>query len=55
LAPGSQAEGAPGDDADEVAWLTRVEIIGRKLPTTPALLPLIDLALLREAQRDSGL
>jgi 8-oxo-dGTP diphosphatase len=38
-------EGMPGDDADEVAWLTRDEIIERNLPTAPALLPLIDLAL----------
>src|SRR3954467_7163948 len=38
-------EGAPGDDADEVAWLSRTEIIDRNLPTAPALLPLIDLAL----------
>ncbi len=38
-------EGAPGDDADEVAWLTRAEIVEQNLPTAPALLPLIDLAL----------
>ncbi len=38
-------EGVPGDDADEVAWLTRAEIIEQNLPTAPALLPLIDLAL----------
>ena len=38
-------EGVPGDDADEVAWLSRAEIIQRNLPTAPALLPLIDLAL----------
>ena len=37
-------EGVPGDDADEVAWLTRAEIIEQNLPTAPALLPLIDLA-----------
>ena len=40
-------EGVPGDDADEVAWLTRAEIVERGLPTAPALLPLIDLALAR--------
>ena len=40
-------EGIPGDDADEVAWLTRTEIIERGLPTAPALLPLLDLALRR--------
>ena len=38
-------EGVPGDDAEEVAWLSRAEIIDRNLPTTPALLPLIDLAM----------
>jgi 8-oxo-dGTP diphosphatase len=40
-------EGVPGDDADEVAWLTRSEIVEQGLPTAPALLPLIDLALAR--------
>jgi len=43
-------EGVPGDDADEVAWLTRAEIVEQKLPTAPALLRLIDLAL-AEARR----
>ena len=38
---------APGDDADEVAWLSRAEIVEGGLPTAPALLPLIDLALAR--------
>ena len=38
-------EGVPGDDADEVAWLSRAEIIDQNLLTAPALLPLIDLAL----------
>ena len=38
-------EGVPGDDADEVAWLSRAEIVEGGLPTAPALLPLIDLAL----------
>jgi 8-oxo-dGTP diphosphatase len=38
-------EGAAGDDAEEVAWLTRGEIVERDLPVAPALLPLIDLAL----------
>ena len=42
-------EGSPGDDADEVAWLTRAEIVERNLPTAPALLPLIDLALHRRS------
>src|SRR5262245_35464325 len=46
-------EGMPGDDADEVAWLTRAEILDQNLPTAPALLPLIDLALARRANRDS--
>ena len=40
-------EGVPGDDADEVAWLTRAEIVDQALPTAPALLPLIDLAMSR--------
>jgi len=40
-------EGVPGDDADEVAWLSRAEIVEQGLPTAPALLPLIDLALQR--------
>ena len=40
-------EGVPGDDADEVAWLIRAEIVDQGLPTAPALLPLIDLALSR--------
>src|SRR5882762_639704 len=38
-------EGKAGDDADEVAWLTRAEIVEQGLPTAPALLALIDLAL----------
>ena len=38
-------EGVAGDDADEVAWLTRAEIVAQNLPTAPALLPLIDLAI----------
>lgn len=38
-------EGVAGDDADEVAWLSRAEILDQNLPTAPALLPLIDLAL----------
>jgi 8-oxo-dGTP diphosphatase len=42
-----EGEGVAGDDADEVAWLTRTEIVEQGLPTAPALLPLIDLALAR--------
>jgi 8-oxo-dGTP diphosphatase len=38
-------EGVPGDDAAEVAWLGHAEIVAGGLPTAPALLPLIDLAL----------
>ncbi|HEY3909025.1 MAG TPA: NUDIX hydrolase [Stellaceae bacterium] len=38
-------DGIAGDDADEVAWLSRAEIVEGGLPTAPALLPLIDLAL----------
>ena len=37
-------EGAPNDDADEVAWLSRGEIVEGGLLTAPALLPLIDCA-----------
>jgi 8-oxo-dGTP diphosphatase len=48
-------EGVPGDDADEVAWLTRAEILEQNLPTAPALLPLIDLALDRTALERCGL
>lgn len=40
-------EGVPGDDADQVAWLTRAEIVDRGLPTAPALLLLLDLAVAR--------
>jgi hypothetical protein len=40
-------EGIAGDDAAEVAWLTRAEIVEQGLPTAPALLPLIDLATIR--------
>lgn len=40
-------EGVPADDADEVAWLTRAEIVDQNLPIAPALLPLIDLAITR--------
>jgi 8-oxo-dGTP diphosphatase len=38
-------EGAAADDADEVAWLSRAEIVGGGLLTAPALLPLIEMAL----------
>jgi ADP-ribose pyrophosphatase YjhB (NUDIX family) len=41
-------EGIAGDDADEVAWLSRAEIVAGGLPTAPALLPLINLALNQE-------
>jgi 8-oxo-dGTP diphosphatase len=40
-------EGTPGDDADEVAWLTRAEILEQGLPTAPALLSLLDMAVAR--------
>jgi len=42
-------EGMPGDDAEEVAWMTRAEIVERQLPTAPALLPLLDLAVTRSS------
>jgi ADP-ribose pyrophosphatase YjhB (NUDIX family) len=43
-------EGIAGDDADEVAWLSRSEILDPKLPTAPALLPIFDLALAARGQ-----
>ena len=49
-----QGEGAPADDADEVAWLSRAEIVTGGLPTAPALLPLIDLALARNSSPASS-
>jgi 8-oxo-dGTP diphosphatase len=38
-------DGIAGDDADEVAWLSRNDILDRDLAVAPALLPLLDLAL----------
>jgi 8-oxo-dGTP diphosphatase len=38
-------EGIAADDADEVAWLSRADIVQGRLLTAPALLPLIELAL----------
>ena len=38
-------DGAAGDDADEVAWLSRTDIVERDLPRAPALLSVLDLAL----------
>jgi 8-oxo-dGTP diphosphatase len=43
-------EGVAGDDADEVAWMTRAEIIEQNLPTAPALLPLLVLAIRRRGE-----
>lgn len=43
-----EGEGVPGDDAEEVAWLSRDEIVERGLPAAPALLPLFDLALTQQ-------
>jgi 8-oxo-dGTP diphosphatase len=43
-------EGVAGDDADEVAWLSRADILDRDLPVAPALLPLFDLALAARGQ-----
>ena len=40
-----QGEGVAGDDADEVAWLSRAEILDRDLPRAPALISLMDLAI----------
>jgi ADP-ribose pyrophosphatase YjhB (NUDIX family) len=41
-------EGVAGDDAAEVAWLSRADIVAGGLLTAPALLPLIELALAAE-------
>ena len=38
-------EGVADDDADEVAWLSRADIVEGGLLTAPALLPMIELAL----------
>jgi 8-oxo-dGTP diphosphatase len=38
-------EGVAGDDADEVAWLSRVDVLEHDLPVAPALLAILDLAL----------
>jgi 8-oxo-dGTP diphosphatase len=38
-------EGMAGDDADEVAWLSRADIFAQDLPVAPALLAVFDLAL----------
>ncbi|MGH7037955.1 MAG: NUDIX hydrolase, partial [Acetobacteraceae bacterium] len=46
-------DGVAGDDAEEVAWLGRPEIVAQNLPTVPALLSLIELAL-RKTGEDIG-
>jgi ADP-ribose pyrophosphatase YjhB (NUDIX family) len=38
-------EGIAGDDADEVAWFSRTDILGQDLLAAPALLALFDLAV----------
>jgi ADP-ribose pyrophosphatase YjhB (NUDIX family) len=38
-------EGVAGDDAADVAWASRDDILAGKYPTFPTLLPLFDLAL----------
>ncbi|HEU0154945.1 MAG TPA: NUDIX hydrolase [Stellaceae bacterium] len=38
-------EGVAADDAKEVAWLGRAEIVEQNLAVAPALLPILDLAL----------
>jgi 8-oxo-dGTP diphosphatase len=42
-------EGIAGDDADEVGWLSRNDIVEGGLLTAPALLPLLELALKAES------
>jgi ADP-ribose pyrophosphatase YjhB (NUDIX family) len=38
-------EGVAGDDAADVAWASRDDILAGKYPTFPTLLPLFDLAV----------
>ncbi|MNC90521.1 hypothetical protein D3C83_66280 [compost metagenome] len=38
-------EGVAADDAADCAWASRADIIARRYPTFPTLLPLFDLAL----------
>jgi ADP-ribose pyrophosphatase YjhB (NUDIX family) len=38
-------EGVADDDAEEVAWFSRADIVDRDLLVAPALLPIFDLAL----------
>jgi 8-oxo-dGTP diphosphatase len=41
-------EGVAGDDADEVAWLSKDDIVKEGLLTAPGLMPLMDLALAKK-------
>ena len=43
-------EGVAGDDAADVAWASRDDILAGKYPTFPTLLPLFDLALAAQGQ-----
>ncbi|HEX5319525.1 MAG TPA: NUDIX hydrolase [Stellaceae bacterium] len=43
-------EGVAGDDAADVAWASRDDILAGKYPTFPTLLPLFDLALAAQEQ-----
>jgi ADP-ribose pyrophosphatase YjhB (NUDIX family) len=47
-------EGIAGDDADEVAWLSRADILDPDLPAAPAFLSLFDLALRASAPGRPG-
>jgi ADP-ribose pyrophosphatase YjhB (NUDIX family) len=47
-------EGIAGDDADEVAWLSRADIVDRGLPVAPALLEVFDLALQADPPARAG-
>jgi 8-oxo-dGTP diphosphatase len=49
-----QGEGVAGDDAEEVAWLSRSEIAERALPVAPALIPLFELALARQREQQQS-
>lgn len=43
-------EGVAGDDAADVTWASRDDILAGKYPTFPTLLPLFDLALAAQGQ-----
>jgi ADP-ribose pyrophosphatase YjhB (NUDIX family) len=46
-------EGVPADDAAACAWVSRDEILARKYPSFPTLLPLFDMAMAKQAAAES--